>query len=270
MLIGDLNAEPTEATICDFCEIYNIKHLIKDKKCFKNSTKPICIDLIVRNRSSCFQDTVFVETGLSDIHKMSVKVTKMYYTKQKPSIAHYRKLKNFCNNSFIKDIELLLSKLCNQQNVPFKILKESVNITLGKNAPLNKRYVRANQSPFMNKKLSKKMMKRSRLRNKLLNTKSGIDRKDYNKQRNDVASLLRSDKKNFYSNLDTKVVTDHRTLWKTVKPLLSEKVTKHSKIKLVEDDKIISRDDQIAKSFSEYFVNIPFLDMQSNAYKHPD
>ena len=175
-----------------------------------------------------------------------------------------------------------MSKLCDQQNVPFnpfmteaviylydnglrhervKILKESVNITIGKYAPLKKRYVRANQSPFMNKKLSKEIMKRSRLRNKFLNTKSDIDRKAYNKQRNYVVSLLRNEKKNFYSNLDTKIVIDNRTFWKTVKPFLSEKVTKHSKINLVEDDKIIFRDDQIAKKFSEYFISIPVLIM---------
>ena len=163
-----------------------------------------------------------------------------------------------------------MSKLCNQQNVPFKILKESVNITFDKHAPLKKRYVRANQSPFMNKKLSKEIMKRSRLRNKFLNAKSYIDRKAYNKKRNYVVSLLRNEKKNFYSSLDTKVVTDNRTFCKTVKPLLSEKVTKHCKINLVEDDKIISRDDQIAKKFSEYFINIPILNMPSNGYKCPD
>ena len=270
LLIGDLHTEPTEATVSDFCEIYNLKHLIKDKTCFKNPTKPTCIDLIITNRPKCFQDSVVIERGLSDFHKMSATVMKMYYTKQKPSIARYRKFKNFCNDSFIKDIKLLLSKLCNQQNVPFKILTESVNITLHKHAPLKKRYVRANQSPFMNKKLNKEIMKKSRLRNKFLNTKSDIDRKPYNKQRNYVVSLLRNEKKNFYSSPDTKVVSYNRTFWKTVKALLSEKVTKHSKINLVEDDKIISRDDQIAKKFSEYFINIPILNMPSNDNKCPD
>ena len=209
------------------------------------------------------------ETGLSDFHKMSVTVMKMYYAKQKPSIVHYRKFKNFCNDSFIKDTELLLPKLCDQQNVPFKILKESVNIALDKHTPLKKRYVRASLSPFMNKKLSKEIMKTSRLRNKFLNTKSDVDRKVYNKQRNYVVSLLRNEKKNFYSNLDTKVVIDNRTICKTVKPFLSEKVTKHSKFNLVGDDKIFSRDDQIAKKFSEYFISIPILNMPSNAYKSP-
>ena len=106
---------------------------------------------------------------------MSVTIMKMYYAKQKPSIVHYRKFTNFCNDSIIKDTELLLLKLCDQQNVPFKILKESVNITLDKHTPLKKRYVRANQSPFMNKKLSTEIMKRSRLRKKFLNTKNDTE-----------------------------------------------------------------------------------------------
>ena len=54
MLIGDLNAEPTEAAVSDFCETFNLKHLIKDKTCFKNLAKPTCIDLIVTNRPKCF------------------------------------------------------------------------------------------------------------------------------------------------------------------------------------------------------------------------
>ena len=174
------------------------------------------------------------------------------------------------NYTFIKDTELLLSKLGDEENVPFKILKESVNITLDKHAPLKKRYVRANQSPFMNRKLSKEVMKRSSLRYKFLNTKSDIDRKAYNKQRNYVVSLLRNEKKNFYNNLETKDVIDNGTFWKTAKPLLSEKVTKQSKINLVEDDKIISHDDQIAKKFCEYFISIPILNMPGNRYKCPD
>ena len=47
------------------------------------------------------------------------------------------------------------------------------------------------------------VMQRSRLRNKFLNTKSDIDRKAYNKQRNLCVSLIRSEKKNFSSNINT-------------------------------------------------------------------
>ena len=47
----------------------------------------------------------------------------------------------------------------------------------------------------MNQKLSKEIMKRSRLRNKFRNTRSDHDRKAYNKQRNYIVSLLRKEKK---------------------------------------------------------------------------
>ena len=93
MLIGGLNAEPTEGTLSDFCEIYNLKHLTKDKTCSACSTKPTCIDLIIANRPKCFQDSVVIEIGLSDFHKMSATVMKMYYTKQKSSIVRYLSLK---------------------------------------------------------------------------------------------------------------------------------------------------------------------------------
>ena len=83
-------------------------------------------------------------------------------------------------------------------------------------------------------------------------------------------SLVRHEKKNFCSNLDTKVVTDNSVFWKFVEPLLYEKVTKHSKINLAEDGKNISRNDQIAEKFSEYFIFIAVLNMSINGYKWPD
>ena len=89
MLTGDVNAEPTEAILSNFCEIFHLKHLIKDKTCFKNPTKPTCIGLLVTNRPKCFHNTVVIETGLSDFHKMSATVMQMYSTEQKPSIVLY-------------------------------------------------------------------------------------------------------------------------------------------------------------------------------------
>ena len=56
-------------------------------------------------------------------------------------------------------------------------------------------YVRVNQAPFMNKNINKEIMKRSRLRDKFLNTKRDIDRKTYNKQRNHCVSLIRRKRK---------------------------------------------------------------------------
>ena len=104
-----------------------------------------------------------------------------------------------------------------------------------KNSSHKKRYVRANHAPFLNKKIiNKEIMKRSRLRNKFLNTKSDIDRKAYNKQRNLCASLIRSEKNNFFSNINTSDLTDNNTFWKTVKSFFTDKIKTKSKITLIE------------------------------------
>ena len=108
-----------------------------------------------------------------------------------------------------------------------------MNVTLEKHAPSKKPYARANQAPYMNKKLSKEIIKRSRLRNKFLNKRGNLDRKAYNKQRNYVISLLRKEKNFFHSNLNTNILTENRTFWKTVKSFLTDKTNKISRITLI-------------------------------------
>ena len=91
-------------------------------------------------------------------------------------------------------------------------------------------------------------MKRSRLRNKFSNTKSDIDRKAYNKQRCQSSSLLRNDKNNFYSNVDAKVVIDNSG--KPSNHFCLTKVTKHSKINLVEDKLFLATTRLLKSSFN--------------------
>ena len=112
-------------------------------------------------------------------------------------------------------------------------------------------------------------MKRSRLRKKILNSKSDLDRRTYNKQRNICDSLIRQEKKSFFTNLKTKDVNDNKTFWKTVKSLFTEKVQIKSKITLIEKkviskqgqesnhtEKIISDNKAIAEVFNKFFINI--------------
>ena len=60
---------------------------------------------------------------------------------------------------------------------------------------------------------------------------------------------------------------ENKKFWKTVRPFLSDKVKKHSKVTLVEGEEIISQDDQVAKTFNEYFISIPIQNMPNQSYK---
>ena len=111
ILLGDFNTEPNDATMKNFCQIYGCKNIVKDKTCFKNPINPTCIDLIITNRPKSFQESEVIETGLSDFHKMSLTVMKVFYNKQKPKIIQYRKYKDFSNEAFMHELESALSNL---------------------------------------------------------------------------------------------------------------------------------------------------------------
>ena len=54
---------------------------------------------------------------------------------------------------------------CNFNTADLKTFKETVFCTFKKHVPMKRKYVQANEAPFMTKELFKEMMKRSRLRN---------------------------------------------------------------------------------------------------------
>ena len=81
IILGDFNSEINEDAVKDFCVIYNFKSLINQPTCFKNPQYPSCIDLILTNKSTSFQNTSVLETGLSDFHKLTVTVMKMSFSK---------------------------------------------------------------------------------------------------------------------------------------------------------------------------------------------
>ena len=90
----------------------------------------------------------------------------------------------------------------------------------------------------MNKTIGKEIMKRSRLRNKFLNTRSDLHRNAYDKQIYYVVSFLRKEKN--YSNLNTNILAENGTFWKNVKPFLTDKANKTSAITLIKKERIIS------------------------------
>ena len=188
----------------------------------------------------------------------------------------YRDYCNFDNEIFINEVKNIIElEYCQNQSLEIRSFKKKVDNILQKHAPLRKRYVRANQVPFIDKNINKHIMKRSRLRNKFLNTKSDIDRKAYNTQRNLCVSLISQAKKQFFSNLNTNVATENKTFWKTLKPSLTDKVKTKSKITLIEkkyndsstepSEEITSDEEKVAEIFNNFFVNIvPNLKIPNN------
>ena len=166
----------------NFLHLNCLESLIQKPTCYKNPSQPTCIDLILTNRPSYFQHSEVFETNLSDFHLLTVTELKMNFQKQKPKIIAYRDDKKFDN-----DIEK-----CSFNTADLKTFKETVFCIFNKHAPMKRKYVRANEAPFMTKELHKAIMKRSRLRNKFLKNKNEINRNNYKVQRNFSKKTLKN------------------------------------------------------------------------------
>ena len=97
---------------------------------------------------------------------MILTVTKMTFRKLKPRVKNHRDYKHFNNERFW---DYLLSELSksylefdnNSSDDFFNICRS----TLGQHALCKQKYARGNHLPFMNKTLSKEVMKRTKFRN---------------------------------------------------------------------------------------------------------
>ena len=68
-------------------------------------------------------------------------------------------------------------------------------------------------------------------------------------------SLIRKTERDYFANLDTKIMKDNRKLWKIVNPLFSEKPYSKESISLINKDDLITKNEDLAKTFSNCFSN---------------
>ena len=82
-------------------------------------------------------------------------------------------------------------------------------LNLNQYAP--RKYGRGNHMPFINKTLSKEIIKRTKLRNKFLKDRTEENKHRYASQRNYCVSLLKKTKKEYFGNLNENNVCNNKT-----------------------------------------------------------
>ena len=145
------------------CDIYHLKNLVNVPTCYKNPSKPSCIDLFLTNYSRSFQDTPVIETGVSDFHKMNITVLKMIFSKQKHEAVFFRNYEKFDSSAFREALNRELLKY-DLNNIEYDTFPEIIASLLNVNV-----YLRANHASFVTKELRKAIVLRTRLRNIYLN-----------------------------------------------------------------------------------------------------
>ena len=122
-------------------------------------------------------------------------------------------------------------------------------------APVKKKVVRANEVPYMTKALRKAIATRSRLENKYYKYKTDESRRAYKKHNFFCSRLYKKERRKYYTNLDLRKITDSKKIWRTTKPFFTDKGGGKSDIILIEEDKIISGNVEVAQLMSDFFSN---------------
>ena len=194
IILGDLNSEIQEDKMREFSELYCLKNLVNDPTCYKNPQNPSCIDLILTNRPNSFQHTMVIGTGLSDFHKLTLSVLKTSIKKQPPKVISYRDYKHYspirCRTEFEGSL---------YNYVPYHISNDNFvhmfMTILNKHAPINHKYIRANDNLFVTKEMRKAIMTRSKLRNRYYKLKTIEAELAYKRPRNICTTLLKKSTK---------------------------------------------------------------------------
>ena len=262
LLAGDLNIDIKEEVLEEFLFEQNLKNLVKSPTCYKNIENPSCIDLFLTNSSLSFQHTTTVETGLSDFHKMAITVMKTTFPKAQPKIIYYRDYKNFDLSTFRNELRQELKKNEDEGYFHFEVTFLRV---LEKHAPMKQKVLRANDKPYMTKVLRQAIMRRSALKNKYLKDKSEDSLKSFKKQKNYTKRLAKRERTKYFANIDLNKYTDNIKFWNTVKPMFSNSCKGSSRITLVEKGQIVTDDQELAETFSGFFVDaVSSLSIEEN------
>ena len=114
-----------------------------------------------------------------------------------------RDQKRFNQHHFLRDLDSrLLSKeireLYRNCDEPYKKLSEIFNDIRNRHAPLKQKQVTRNHAPFMNKDLNKKIMNKSKAKNKYLNWPSRENFISYKRTKNKCNSSTKKAKRDFF------------------------------------------------------------------------
>ena len=158
VIMGDFNLEPSSEIMDTFCNSYDLLNLVKENTCFKGPPK--CYDLILTNCKNNFQNTEVLTTGFSDFHKITITILKTEYVKAEPIQIIYRNYKKYNPTIFREELKNKL-KEDPASNIEYNKFQNILCDVLNKHAPLKKKYLRANDSPFITKDLRKLIMNTS-------------------------------------------------------------------------------------------------------------
>ena len=147
---------------------------------------------------------------------------KSCFQNKDPKVLNYRDFRNYSPEDLKQDLAAAL----NDCGDSYDVFEQRFVANLNKHVPKNKKLIRGNNKPHMNKMLRQAIMKRSRLKNKANKTKSHFNIRNYKKQQKIVLNLNKEAKLQYFNNYDSTTqnlfgkIVNHIFVANIVRPIL--------------------------------------------------
>ena len=262
--MGDVNIDTHDrkcvgySDLSEFMDIFGLNNLTKDKTCFFKCNES-SIDVILTNKPRKFFKSQTFELGCSDCHKLISTTLRSHVPRLKRKHITYRAMKSFNIQEFKNDLSINIYNnfVLSDTNKSYDLLLDIISTTLDKHAPVKRKLIRGNQGRFMNKTLSKAIMKRSALKSKYNKNPNILNQANLKKQRNFCVSLKRKAIKEDFNKATINLKNNSKSFYNVLNPYLSNKGgLEKSDITLVEDNRLVTDETEIVSLFLDYYTNI--------------
>ena len=259
-LLGDLNVDfnLSPHVLSDVLDAYNLRNVVKEPTCFKSKTNPTLIDVILTNTPERLASHLNVSIGVSDFHNIVCASTKMHApSTAPPRVVNYRTYKHFNEDDFTQDIAkapFQVGEIFDDIDDKMWFYNNLLINVIETHAPMKRKLLKCKQVPYMNGKLRKAINVKAMLRRKFDKYRTDTAWFKYKAQRNLATNLKRASIRQYFAE---RCSNNSKDFWKTIQPFMSDKhENKGRHISILEDNRIISNDNEVCNVFNDFFVNM--------------
>lgn len=264
ILIGDVNCDilnPCCYTkkLLEITENYHLHQIITDPTRITENTFTL-IDHVYTSNVDKITSSGVLHTGVSDHSLIYASWGKSIKTRN--HVHNYkvnRKYKNFNADEFDKDLQSVQwCQVTEMKDVNDALSKfESLFLPIcNKHAPLRRRRVRKQKSPWITNDIVNMMRERDKIKKKAISSSSPQIWKSYRAIRNKVNSTIRQSKKSFLTDRICSSKNDSKVIWNTLRHVVPGKSKNENITCLKSQDGEHSDAKSIANIFNKHFANV--------------
>ena len=252
ILLGDLNVDCLQRNMSNTNFIKSLSDLFQMTQLVEEATRETLtcaslLDVILTTSPSFHSKTSVLKTSMSDHYCVHTELKKELKLSTKHKLVTFRNFKKFDRNLFLKDVETAINELSNYngnlQELWNKFKRNFIEIS-DRHAPMVTHRLKDRKNPWITHEIVQLMYQRDHVKQKAVKFKCQTKWKSYRKLRNQITTLIRTEKNKYWLQQTKQCVNNPKNVWKVLNKVITSK------------NMIPPPNDMSADELNEYFCTI--------------